>query len=57
MSTAVPAVWQFVPWQSTVAVDVDVFYIINVAWIIGESPEHHGLPCNMVAPVSLHQEV
>ena len=40
-----------------VAVDVDVIYIINVAWIIGESPEHYGLPWDVVAPVGLHQEV
>ena len=39
------------------AVDVDVFYLITVLRIIGESPEHHGLPWDLVASVGLHQEV
>ena len=38
-------------------VDVDVLSIINVLRILGESPEHHGLPWAVVAPVGLHQEV
>ena len=37
--------------------NLDVLSIINVLWILGEGPEHHGLPWDVVAPVGLHQEV
>ena len=36
---------------------MDVLFIINVLRILGESPEHHGLPWDVVGPVGLHQEV
>ena len=36
---------------------MDVLSIINVLRILGEIPEHHGLPWDVEAPVGLHQEV
>ena len=47
----------FVPGQSSVAVDMDVLPIPFLILILGESPEHHGIPGYVVALVGLDQEV
>ena len=50
-------VWQFVSCQSPVIVDMDLLSINPFIRILGESPEYHGLPWDVVAPVDLHKEV
>ena len=47
---------QFVSRQSPVTVDLDVLTILVDVLILGESPVHHGLPRDVVAPVGVEPE-